>query len=168
MTIYDGVIERLRTIEGTLQTEQKFAITNTFKPTEWFAKDVWCRGIADALWIKDGIAKTLDLKTGKRKITNQLRLLALLIFAHYPEVERVNTAFVWLQTGAMDIEKYKREDITVLWQDILPDVRRLEQAHKTQTWVPKPSGLCKNGWCPCVDCHFNEKFKEHGVVVNDA
>ena len=76
MTMYDGVIERLRAIEGTLQTEQKFAITNTFKPTEWFAKDVWCRGIADALWIKDGVAKTLDLKTGKRKIKNSCTCLS--------------------------------------------------------------------------------------------
>lgn len=95
--------------------------------------------------------------TGKRKPdSKQLKIFALLIFAHYPEVERVNTAFVWLQTGKVDTERFHRKDIPVLWQDILPEVRRFELAHKNQTWTPKPSGLCR-GWCPVTTCSFNEE-----------
>lgn len=139
--------------KGTLYTEQKLAITSSFKPTQWFASDVWCRVILDALWIDNDKALIVDWKSGKRrKDSNQLRLNALVLFAHYPEIDRINTAFVWLQGGAPDIEKFKREDIPVAWQEILPDVRRLEYAHRTQTFVPKPGPLC--GWCPVQSCRF--------------
>lgn len=92
--------------------------------------------------------------TGRRKPDDQqLQLFALLTFIHYPEVDHVRAAFVWLQTGAMDVRRYNRAEIPHLWQDILPDVKRLEHAFATDTWVPKPSGLCR-GWCPCKSCSF--------------
>lgn len=151
------VAQRFSHVKGDLATEQQLAITYTFRPTEWFAADVWCRGILDAVWIDGDVAKIVDWKTGKRKRdSGQLKLFALLLFAHRPEVERVNTSFVWLTNGKMDVEKYHRKDVPILWQDILPDVRRLEYAHKTQTWIPKPSALC--GWCPVQSCSFWKGF----------
>lgn len=151
---YGDVVQRFAQVKGELRTEQQVAINNAFKPTGWWAVDVWCRGIFDAVWLNGDSAKIVDWKTGRRKVdSRQLKLFALLAFCIYPEVNRVNTAFVWLQSGHIDVEKFNREDFAFLWQDILPDVRRLEIAHKTQTWIPKPSGLCK-GWCPVKSCSF--------------
>lgn len=149
----EPVMKRLAQTKGEVNTEQKLAITSSFKPTTWFGPDVWCRGVLDAVWLDGDAARIIDWKFGKRKLdSNQLRLFALLYFAHHPEVERINTAFVWLKTGQMDVEKFRREEVPALWQDILPDIRRLEYAHKTMTFIPRPSGLCN--WCPVRGCSF--------------
>lgn len=164
--IYQPIIERFRQTAGTFAAEQELAITSSFRPTGWFSPDVWCRGKLDAMWIDGVVARIVDWKTGKRKPdSNQLKLFGLLAFAHYPELERITTAFVWLQTGKMDVEKFTRKQVPMLWQDILPDVRRLEYAFKTETWIPKPSGLCRNGWCPVTTCTFNEQAAKHGAEV---
>lgn len=153
LSYLEPVAARLGETKGAFSAEQKLAINQSFQPTEWFAPDVWCRAVLDAVWLDGETARIVDWKSGKRKLdSNQLRLFALMYFAHHPEVERVNSAFVWLKTGQVDVEKFKREDIPVLWQEILPEVRRLEYAHKTQTWVPKPSGLCN--YCPVRQCSF--------------
>lgn len=168
---YAGIVERFRKTKGVLAPEQQLAITSAFKPTGWFAADVWCRGIIDALWIDKSIARMVDWKTGRRKPdSQQLQLFALLVFAHHPEVTHVRSAFVWLQNGAMDVLLYNRRDIAHLWQDVLPAVQRLERAFKTDTWTPKPSGLCK-GWCPVKTCSFWDGAKVEqlraaaGVIV---
>ncbi len=162
------VIDRFRAIAGECRVERQVAINNKFKETEWWAEDAWCRGIFDAVWVNGDTAKIVDWKAGRRKVdSRQLKLFALLAFCIYPEVNRVNTAFVWLQSGQIDIEKFKREDFTYLWQDLLPDVRRLEIAHKTQTWIPKPSGLCK-GWCPVKSCSFWDGAKMEPIATETA
>lgn len=153
LEIYRPIAERFAATAGNLTTERQLAITNAFQPTGWFAHDVWCRGVLDACWLAGNVARVVDWKTGRRKQDNrQLMLFALLIFAHHPEIERVNTAFVWLQSGKIDTEKFHRSDLPKLWQEFLPDVRRMEYAYKTQTWIPKPSGLCS--WCPVRSCTF--------------
>lgn len=158
---YAAVAEKLRDVKGVFSAEQKLAITTSFKPATWFGKDVWCRGVLDAVWVDNNKAIITDYKFGKqRKDTGQLKLFALLLFAHHPAVERVNTGFVWMQTGKAEVEKYYRKDVPVLWQDILPDVRRLEYAHRTQTWVPRPSGLCN--YCPVQQCNFWRGFNGEG------
>lgn len=151
---YSPVVERFAKTKGTLHSEQKLAITSSFKPTGYLAKDVWCRAVLDAVWIDKDVARVVDWKSGRRKRNGsyQLKLSSLILFAHHPQVDRVNTGFVWLQTGKMDVEKYYRKDIPILWQDILPDVRRLEYAHRTMTFVPKPGPLCR--WCPVKKCSF--------------
>lgn len=166
LDVYQPVIERFSKTKGAFSAEVKLAIDNAFKPTGWFASDVWCRGIVDALWLDRHVARMVDWKTGRRKTGSyQLRLFALLIFAHHPDVDLVNTAYVWLQTGKVDVEKFRRKDVPKLWQDILIDVRRLEVAYKNNTWVPRPSGICRNH-CPVLSCSFNEQGKHlHGEVV---
>lgn len=153
LTPYEATAERFKHIRGVLKTEQRLAITNTLKPTAWYAPDVWCRGILDAVWLDGEKGKIVDWKTGKRRQgSEQLKLFALLLFACEPQIEKVNASFVWLQSGKMDVEKYNRKDIPILWNDILPDVRRLEMAYFNDNWVPKPSGLCS--YCPVRTCSF--------------
>ncbi len=73
--------------------------------------------------------------------------------AHFPEVEEVETGFVWLKDKKIDKERFTREDIPKIWQEFLPRVIKLESAYERDSWPCKPSGLCK-GWCPVKTCDY--------------
>ena len=103
---------------------------------------------------EDIVAYALDWKTGKRKPdSQQLRLFALLVFAHYPHVQECKTEFVWLKTGERDDAVYRREQEAEMWQPFLPSLARYNAAFKQEMWAPRKSGLCR-GWCPVTSCEF--------------
>lgn len=157
MEVWQPVVEQVRPWKGVLSVENQLCITEAYQPCEWFAKDAWCRGIIDALWIDGSVAKAIDWKTGKRKPnSDQLALFALLVFHHHPEVQEVRTAFVWLKTGQSDKETFYRADIPRLWQLFMTDLQRLNNAMQSGTWTPRTSGLCSQ-WCPVVTCSYNGK-----------
>lgn len=137
-----------------LLPEQQLAIGKDLKPCGWFDPNVWCRGIIDALLLRGDKAYALDWKTGKRKPdSKQLKLFALLVFIHYPEVVTCKTEFVWLKTGERDDATYTRDQEAELWQEFVPELARYSAAFKQDMWIPKKSGLC-NGWCPVTGCEF--------------
>lgn len=161
MDVWLPILEPFRKLRGILHVENQLAITAGFQPCAWFAKDTWCRGIIDALWIDGAVAKAVDWKTGKRKPnSDQLALFALLVFAHYPEVQDVRTKFVWLKPGVVDpTETFTRDMIPQLWQLFLQDVKRIEYSIASDVWTPRTSGLC-SAWCPVVTCSFNGKRRQ--------
>ena len=93
--------------------------------------------------------------TGKRKLDGrQLKLFAALMFALHPELEQVNTGYIWLKDTKMDKNMYLREHVPELWGTFTPAVARLERAHAENNWPPNPSGLCRK-WCPVMSCEYN-------------
>jgi len=63
-------IERFREPGDELKCEMQMALNRQFKPTGWFAKDAWCRGIIDVMLVKEAGAtayifdwKGLDVTT---------------------------------------------------------------------------------------------------------
>src|SRR4051812_2989912 len=66
LEIYDPIAARFNQTRGVCATELQLAISNSFNPTGWWDKDVWCRGIIDALWVDGDTARAVDWKTGKR------------------------------------------------------------------------------------------------------
>src|SRR5512146_2975121 len=96
--------------------ECKYSLNSKLQPCGFFADDCWVRCIIDVLHVNGERALALDHKTGKRKpASRQLKLSALLIFAHHPEVQLVKTGFFWLKTQERDVEEYRREQIPELW-----------------------------------------------------
>lgn len=151
---YKDYLDKILLGPGMLLVENKYAINRDMQPCMFLATDVWCRSILDVLRIDGEMAWSLDHKTGKRKEdTRQLKLSALQIFAHHPEVMRVSTRYCWLVAGVVDKSMYTRDQVVELWAEFIPDLRQYVQAFKTETFVPRPSGLC-NGWCPVTDCEF--------------
>jgi PD-(D/E)XK nuclease superfamily len=145
-------MEKGVTPEVKLLVEQKYALTRDLKATTYFAKDVWYRGIADVVKLAGPVALAVDWKTGKMLDDSvQLALMAQCIFAHYPEVEKVRTEFVWLAEDATTREDFERADMVGLWNNLLPEVSTLEQAHASLNFPANPGRLCRR-WCPVRTC----------------
>src|SRR4029077_4175160 len=103
-------------------------------------------------------AIALDWKTGGNVTPEfeQLGLFAQLIFAKYPEVDKVGAVYVWLGHDTHTLKIYRRDEMVGLWNGLWPEIRILEEAHRTTTYPPKPSGLCKRH-CPVTSCPYHGK-----------
>lgn len=154
----EPVADKLMSKQGKRLVEEKLTIDSSFRPCGWWDKSAWCRVVVDVGLLGVESALLVDWKTGKRKPDNdQLELFAAVAFAHYPYLKSIYTAFVWLQEKKIDHAVFTHEQVKTIWEGYLPRVKRLEQAHQTNTWHPKPSGLCGK-WCPVTkkDCEFGK------------
>lgn len=154
MTQYQGIMNKIMAIPGTKTAEQQVALDKDFKRVDYAGPDAWTRGKIDLTIVNNYHAIVLDYKTGKRKLSQQLRLYAAYTFADQPQVETVSTGFVWLKEKKIDKEIIHRDQVPVIWQTFLPRVRKLESAYERDAWPARPSGLCR-GWCPVTSCEFN-------------
>lgn len=150
MSMFEPIAAKVATkAQGAkLEAEQKMALTKSFTPTSWFAKDVWVRGITDFTITKGDKVFIGDWKTGKPTPESaQLKLTAAMTMHQKPYINTVINAFVWLKTGEITHEVFTREDIPTIWQEFTPRVQRLEEAMDGNKWPARPSGLCRK-WCP--------------------
>lgn len=160
---------RRRKEEGAdIRTEVKLAMSRDFKPTHWFDPLTWFRGVADVLMIGEHLRKALviDWKTGG-KIRNegeQLQLNAQLVFTNFDEVDEVNTMYHWTQHLDAEpvINTYQRDGMMPMWNRLLPEVKQMEEAHRTLTYPPKPGALCIS-WCPVTSCPYHGIGTRHGT-----
>jgi hypothetical protein len=151
MQQWEGLASKLAALPGEKLPEVKMAVSDSFQACDW--KSAWSRGIADLVVVDKKTAIVLDYKTGKRKPTEQLSLYAGYTFAHYPDVQTVQTGFVWLKDKKIDKESFTRESVSGIWQVFLPRVGKLASSYERDSWPCRPSGLCK-GWCPVKSCEF--------------
>ena len=156
MTQWEGLAKKLAAMPGEKLCEVEMAVDKNFQPAPW--KESWSRGIADLLVVNGDKALNLDYKTGKRKLTHQLMLYAGYTFALYPQVNYVETGFVWMRDKKIDKDKFTRDQVPMIWNTFLPKVRKLESAYERDAWPCRPSGLC-NGWCPVKQCEFYKDKK---------
>jgi CRISPR/Cas system-associated exonuclease Cas4 (RecB family) len=152
MKQWEGVAVKLAALPGQKFSEKKLAIDRAFKPCDYW--DSWSRGQPDLLVVNGAKAAVLDYKTGKRKPTEQLELYALYVFSHFPSVESIDTAFVWLKDKRIDRKTILRSQVPDVWQAFLPRVAKLESAYEREVWPARPGGLC-NGWCPVTGCEHH-------------
>jgi hypothetical protein len=135
------------------KAEVELALDNKFEPCEW--DKAWVRGIIDLLKFDRDEALAIDWKLGKIKPdSKQLKLFALLVFYHYPQMNIVHTSFEWLQFKQHTRETFTRDQIPQLWEVFVGDLGQYARAFKTDTWQKRPSGLCKN-YCAVTSCEHN-------------
>lgn len=158
MTQWQPLANKIAALPGEKLAEYRYAIDRNFNPSPW--KQAWTRGIADLVVKHGDKAAIMDYKTGKRKPTEQLDLYAAYIFHTHPEINVVSTGFVWLKerkidwnVSKTDRKPFTREEVPIIWQNLLPRARRLEMAYEKDKWPAKTSGLCR-GWCPVKHCEF--------------
>jgi len=151
---HEPYMQTLAALPGKHFTEQKVALNRIMQPCDFFAKDVWNRGVIDFVAIHNHVAIIVDYKTGKVKPDlKQLALFALFVFHTYPQVTACYTRYYWTQTKHETEEEFLRSRIPEIWRKFIPDLKQYNDAFKTNTWQPRQSGLC-HGWCPVTECEF--------------
>jgi len=156
----ESLCARLEAAPGQFYLEYKLALNENLQPVDWFAKDVWVRAILDMGKINGDKALILDWKMGKKKEEcDQLELFAGVVMAWKPEVQTVNTGFVWakddvITDASITSEVYTRErDFARIWGEYNRRVARIDKASKEGVWQPRQSGLCRRH-CPVSTCAY--------------
>lgn len=143
--------------KGDIRVEQKMGFNRQFGPSEFFAGNVWCRAIADVVILAPDkvVAVAIDWKNGKIvEDSVQLAIIAQCLFSNFPQLQYVQTKFVWFQENAETVQGFTRADLAGMWPSLYPRVLALESAHKTTTFPATPMGLCKR-YCDVFSCPHN-------------
>jgi hypothetical protein len=151
---FKNVIDVLLEIPGKRYVEYKMAMREDKTTCGFLSGDYWVRGIVDLMIIDGDTAFIVDYKTGSNKYPDvkQLRLMALMTFAHFPEVNVIKSGLLFIAHNSFISEDYTRSRIDNYWNSFLPDLARLKMASDTNVWVANPTPLC--GWCPVKTCEF--------------
>jgi len=149
---FEGLLSSVVAAPGQTFSERKLAISSSYQPVSWFSDEAWYRGVLDCTKIREHTATVLDWKTGRPGVdVTQLQLCAALVFHWAPQIQRVKTALVFVNHNTVEDAEYERKDLTSIWGEILPRVKKLQRAREEQEFPPKPGGLCKR-WCQVVSC----------------
>lgn len=148
---HQPMLDKLRVPGRELLCELKMGVRADFTPCEFFADDVWFRGIPDLLMLNEDRTRAWigDWKTGKSARfadTSQLELMAAIVMAHYPTVQRVKGMLVFVVAGTTVTADYNREQLPEIWSKWIGQVDRIAEAVENDVWNASPSGLCK--FCP--------------------
>lgn len=150
-------LDPLVDMEGTKYPEHKMALTFDKTACDFYAKDYWVRGIADLLVVNGDKAFIVDYKTGSNKYPDlkQLQLMALMTFAHFPEVQTIHAGLLFVMHKHFINDTYTRDRIDDYWKEFWWNLERLHNSHVTDTWQPNPTPLC--GWCPVKTCEYHKE-----------
>lgn len=156
-------LEALNRIEGTKYCEIKLGVAKRdgkFAPCDFFAKDVWWRGIADLLIINEDkqTAYLVDYKTSKNAKyadTKQLDLLAGAVFTHFPKVMEIKSALLFVVSNEIVKKEHEFMMQSSYLNSMEPELTRLEAAMKNNVWNPNAGPLCK--FCPVTECAHNRR-----------
>ena len=132
-------------------------LDDNLDPCGFRDKNVWWRGIADLIIIKDKKAWVVDYKTSKSAEyadKGQLELMAMATFKHFPEIQKINAGLLFVIANKAVKEVYRKEDSGDLWDKWVYKYSRIEVAEKEDVWNARPSGLCKRH-CVVLECVHN-------------
>lgn len=151
---FKGMVDELIAIPGEKLCELEMALTRDKKPCAFDDENRWVRGIADLVIIDEDYAFVVDYKTGSNKYpdTKQLKLMALMLFEHFPKVNKVKAGLMFLAKDSFITAQYKRSDMEKHWGTFNKILTRLDASYEYDNWRPNPTPLC--GWCSVKTCEF--------------
>ena len=153
--LLDSLIKK----EGRKFAEHEMGVTVDLKPCAFDSEDVWVRGIADLLIVDDDglVAWVFDYKTGNDKYPDrdQLILMSLMVFIHFPHIRQVNSALLFVVKESIVKHKMSHDEAEEHWQRYRERVARLVRSSEANVWNPTQTPLC--GWCPVRSCEFNRE-----------
>lgn len=146
--------------------EHQLACTFELKPCAYFSRTdkVWLRAQADLLVLNGLHALSVDWKTGKEPDPRyellppnfQLNITAMLTFLHFPEIERVESKYIYLNAGTASTTHMHRSDLREFIPQLYEQASGIQKAVRTDHWPPRPSGLCKRH-CGVTHCQYHGK-----------
>jgi CRISPR/Cas system-associated exonuclease Cas4 (RecB family) len=153
---FKPVLDVFVEMEGDKHPEYKMGLDREGNASP-YGKGYWVRGIVDLLIVDGEHAFIVDYKTGSNKYPEpkQLKLMALMTFAHFPEVQKIKAGLLFVMHDSFLSEEYTRDDVEKLWSHFKPDLERLELSYENDVWQTNPTPLC--GWCPVKTCEFHKE-----------
>jgi len=146
---------------GAKLTQVQVALDGAFKPVgsrDW--DHAWVRAVYDLIIRQVTYAFLWDWKNGKVwPDEDQLRLAAAIEFMQSPEIEVIDTAYVWLSHDKISPKVYHRRELADMWHSFLPDVERMQLAYKEKHWPYTPSERA------CGYCDVNRAGKCSAAVT---
>jgi CRISPR/Cas system-associated exonuclease Cas4 (RecB family) len=142
-------------IPGKKYPEYEMALFRDKTPCDFADSNRWVRGIVDLLIVDGDYAFIVDYKTGSSKYPDpkQLRLMSLMTFAHFPNVNKIKAGLLFVMHGSFVTEEYTREELDKSWAKFNGPLGRLDNSYDNNVWPPNPTPLCK--YCPVKSCDFN-------------
>jgi len=142
-------------IPGEKYPEYEMALFRDKTPCDFADSNRWVRGIVDLLIVDGDYAFIVDYKTGSSKYPDpkQLRLMSLMTFAHFPNVNKIKAGLLFVMHGSFVTEEYTREELDKSWAKFNGPLGRLDNSYDNNVWPPNPTPLCK--YCPVKSCDFN-------------
>lgn len=142
------------TYDGQLQLELELAIDRDMKFVKWLDKNAYGRCKIDVLAIVWPTATIVDWKTGRIKEDSlQLKINSCFVSLLHPAITKFNNRYVWLKHDTPTGEVFTKDQIPQLWDELFGWIHRMENAWQTETFEPRPSGLCRN-WCNVTNCRY--------------
>lgn len=154
-------VDVIKNIPGEKHCEMKLGVRKTgsgYEPCDFFAPDVWWRGIGDVVVVQDELAFSLDYKTSKNAKyadLKQLDILAAALFTHFPKVKKIKSALVFVVSNEFVHKEHSAELRDSYFATFEPELDRLATAQETGVWNTNTSPLCR--YCPVVSCEHNRK-----------
>lgn len=154
------VIDTLREDNYTIVAELEIGITKDWEARGFWDKDVFLRGKADLVAIKEKHAIILDWKTGKRKPDPfQLNIYGVILF-HLFKLDRVDVGFAWLKTKESDAYTITAAEFPGIVTDIMQRTDKMKDMYERNDFPARTSPLCC--WCPALnDCEEAIYYKEN-------
>ena len=152
---FKGAADELIAIPGDKYPEFEMALARDKSPCAFDDPNRWVRGIVDLLIVDNDYAFIVDYKTGSHKYPDpkQLRLMSLMTFAHFPNINKIKAGLLFVMHDVFITEEYKREDIDKSWDKFTGPLMRLTKSYQEDTWPPNPTPLCR--YCSVKSCEFN-------------
>jgi PD-(D/E)XK nuclease superfamily len=152
-----NALDGFKQMQGEKLCEYEMGLTENLEPCGFKDPNVWWRGIADLLIINGDEARCVDYKTGKSAKyadTDQLELMALAIFKHFPQVKKVKAGLLFVISKNFIKDSYSAENQDKMWLKWFAEHNRMMTSYKNNVWNPRPSGLCKKH-CLVLECPHN-------------
>lgn len=152
---YEPFIKSIAQRPGVKHVEFKMAMDWEGKKVGYFkGRNIWIRGQFDLLVEIGNKALMFDYKTGKSKYadTGQLELMAILTFLHFPKIDEIHSALVFIDEAKIIRASFTRDKMDTYKEKWLTRSIPIVQALTTRKFPMKQSGLC--GYCPCIDCPY--------------
>jgi len=152
-------LDSLLSKRGRKFPEFEMAMTKDLNPCAFNSDNRWVRGIADLIIVDDDdfTARVVDYKSGNDKYPDrdQLVLMSLMVFKHFPHIKRVKSALLFVVKGSIVKHEMTIDDADKEWEKYKERVTRLEASYTSNIWNPTRTGLC--GWCPVTDCEHHPR-----------
>lgn len=154
---HESFMKEIESWGGQLFTERRVGLNKKLEPCDFFAKDVWWRGVVDVQVNRDGdekVTSIVDYKTGKKHDkVRQLHLFSLYAFLADGAV-KAESMFYWTETCSRTRIILPRTQIKPIMQSLLADLTFYTECFKHDQWPPKQNYLCKS-YCGVVQCEFH-------------